>query len=298
MPPPSPPSPPVRLIRLIMAKGNLSFSFALVFFVFLHSLISFRAGKASLCEFSVTHQNTLYNYSLASPSSKFPHGVLSEDGFYKVEMNGTVLWFQLCSNMIFNHDQPACFGCQDCGSPSRCGITCSALVSNNIGGYDVCSAVGKASNSHISLIDENEPKKGVSVKMVSSGAKSNCSLSVAIFCDSSVVRVPASFNLSGDCNYATELTHPSGCAMSIAVGGNGLGWFGTLLLIVICVLGGYILVGTVYRFFFLGIHSIEAIPNLEFWISLPERIKGLFGSLMRRFGGHGGGSRAAYAPIN
>lgn len=29
---------------------------------------------------------------------------------------------------------------------------------------------------------------------------------------------------------ATELTHPSGCAITVAVGGKGLGWFGTLLL--------------------------------------------------------------------
>ncbi|XP_078160292.1 autophagy-like protein [Carex rostrata] len=280
-----------------MGKRDLPISRALLFFMLLDSLLSLAAAKAS-CKLGVVHGNTLYNYSLASPSAEFPHGILSEDGFYKVALDGTVLWFQLCSNMIFNHDQPACFGCQDCGGSSRCGMTCSALVSNNIGGYDVCTAVGNASNSQISLIDENNPKKGVLVKMVSSGKTNNCSLSVAILCDSSVVRVPTSFNLSGDCNYATELTHPSGCAITVAVGGKGLGWFGTLLLIVICLLGGYILIGTVYRFFFLGIHSIEAIPNLEFWISLPERMKSLLGSIVRKFTSQSGGTRATYAPIN
>lgn len=45
---------------------------------------------------------------------------------------------------------------------------------------------------------------------------------------------------------------------------------------ILCLLGGYILIGAVYRYYFLGIHSVEAIPNLEFWIGLPQRIKTVF----------------------
>lgn len=35
---------------------------------------------SALCEFSVKDKNKLYNYSLAAPLSKFPHGIRSEDG--------------------------------------------------------------------------------------------------------------------------------------------------------------------------------------------------------------------------
>ncbi|GMP23541.1 hypothetical protein CsSME_00001091 [Camellia sinensis var. sinensis] len=52
---------------------------------------------SAICELSIVDHNKLYNYSLASPSPKFPHGVLSEDGFYKVAVNQTVLWFQVGS---------------------------------------------------------------------------------------------------------------------------------------------------------------------------------------------------------
>ncbi|RRT71709.1 hypothetical protein B296_00035260 [Ensete ventricosum] len=38
-------------------------------------------GRGGACELSVRHSDVLYNYSLASPTDKFPHGVLSEDGY-------------------------------------------------------------------------------------------------------------------------------------------------------------------------------------------------------------------------
>lgn len=47
------------------------------------------------CEHSFEQDNKVYNYSLAKPIRNFPHGILSEDGFYKVAVNGTVLWFQV-----------------------------------------------------------------------------------------------------------------------------------------------------------------------------------------------------------
>ncbi|RWW70166.1 hypothetical protein BHE74_00022162 [Ensete ventricosum] len=72
--------------------------------------------------------------------------------FYKVTVNESSLWFQLCDQMLFNHDPPRCYDCQDCGGPSRCGTMCSALVANNIGGYFVCTTIRKASNLNVALI--------------------------------------------------------------------------------------------------------------------------------------------------
>ncbi|CAL9040737.1 unnamed protein product [Musa banksii] len=233
-------------------------------------------GGGGACELSVRHSDVLYNYSLASPTDKFPHGVLSEDGFYKVTVNETSLWFQLCDQMIFNHDPPRCYDCQDCGGPSRCGMMCNALVANSIGGYFVCTTIGRASNLNVALIDQNSPQKGVVVKTSSIGPKVNCSLSVSVFCDSNEAQVSDTFNITGNCDYAVVLRHPSGCAKVIYVNGKGWGWFGTLMMIILCLLVGYVLVGTIYRFFFLGIQGIEAIPNLEFWLSLPYKASAFF----------------------
>lgn len=248
------------------------------------------------CEFSFTQGNYLYNYRLAAPSSSYPHGVMSEDGFYKIAVNETVLWYQLCDHMIFNHGQPKCLNCQDCGGPLHCGTQCSALVENNIGGYPVCTTIGRASNADVSLLEKNKPEKGIIVKMVASGSKENCSLSVSVICDLSKVQVSNSLTILGDCDYATELKHPSGCARIISGHGKGWGWFGTLMIIILCLLGGYILVGAIYRHFFLGIHGAQAIPNLEFWLSLPQRAGAMLSSLVRKLRGLSA-SRSSYAPL-
>lgn len=89
---------------------------------------------AGFCGLDIQQQNKLYNFNLASPLKDYPHGVLSEDGFYKFSQNDsetgteTKFWFQLCEQMVFNHDQPVCFRCQTCGGPLHCGLTCSALM--------------------------------------------------------------------------------------------------------------------------------------------------------------------------
>jgi len=44
---------------------------------------------------------------------------------------------QLCDVLIFNHDPPRCVGCEDCGGPSHCGTSCSALVSENVRGIKI-----------------------------------------------------------------------------------------------------------------------------------------------------------------
>ncbi|RVX03037.1 hypothetical protein CK203_016716 [Vitis vinifera] len=196
----------------------------------LHRVSLFSASD--VCRLSVLDRYNLYTFSLASPTSKFPHGVLSEDGFYKVAVNETVLWFQvgsiryhlsckmicehklislqLCDGMIFNHDPPTCADCWDCGGPSRCGMDCSALVANNVKGYHVCTTIGRASSVDINLIDKNIPKKGVTVKMSSNGPDVNCSLSVSVICESNGVQGPYSLEQSGTCDYFNT----NGCALN------------------------------------------------------------------------------------
>ncbi|KAG5558052.1 hypothetical protein RHGRI_008079 [Rhododendron griersonianum] len=228
----------------------LSLAMAIVHRVSLNSV-------SATCELSVVDRNKLYNYSLALPIPRFPHGVLSEDGFYKVQVNETVLWFQLCDAMIFNHYPPTCVDCQDCGGPSRCGMGCSALVSNKIAGYPVCTTIGHTSSMGVHLIDEKDPHAGVTVKMSNGDRTLNCSLAVSVICDSSGVQGPQTLETVGTCNYATVLRHPSGCANVVSVHGQGLGWFGTFIIVILCLFGGYLLSGIVYRFFYLGVRGID-----------------------------------------
>ncbi|KAM7491884.1 hypothetical protein LguiA_034805 [Lonicera macranthoides] len=261
---------------------------------------SFDSVLSAICDFSLTDYDKLYNYNLASPSPNFPHGVVSEDGFYKVAANGTILWFQLCDLMIFNHDPPACAECLSCGCGTpRCGMGCSALVSHNIGGYHICTTIGHTSSMTINVIDEENPNMGVIVKMMSSsGPKVNCSLSVSVICDSDGAQGPQTLEKVEICDYATQLRHPYGCAKIEPVHGKGLGWFGTFITIILCLFGAYFLGGTVYRFFFLHIRGIDVIPNLEFWASLPHRAQSLFTSMVRRFRGPSEGYRSSYSPVN
>ncbi|KAJ1297564.1 hypothetical protein BS78_01G386300 [Paspalum vaginatum] len=251
------------------------------------------AGGGS-CELSVERGGELYSFALAAPTPAHRHGVLSEDGSYKVAVNDSVLWFQLCDEMLFNVDPPMCLHCEECGGPLRCGIQCSALVSNNIGGYDVCTTIGSLSKSYMYLIDENNPQKGVIVKMFTS----KCSISVSVLCDSNVAQAPDKFVVSGHCDYATTLKHPSGCARSVSASGSFWGWLNTLIITILCLLGGYILIGAVYRYYFLGIHSAEAIPNLEFWIGLPQRIKTIFVPSTRSHSSYNRDGLGTCAPLN
>ncbi|XP_020524685.1 uncharacterized protein LOC18437157 isoform X2 [Amborella trichopoda] len=245
-------------------------------------ILSLRVALASAntCEFSMLDQNKLYNFSLASPIKNYPHGVLSEDGFYVVALNGTILWFQGCDGSLY------------------CGARCSALVAENIAGYHVCRAIGRASNSVITLLDRKDPHKGVIVRMTASSYNSNCSLSVSVVCDTNRALGPNSLELLGTCDYATVLRHPAGCAKVISLDGNEWGWFGTLITIIVCLFGAYFLVGMVYRFFFLGIQGVEVVPNLEFWLSLPRRSQNLVGAIWRRTGRQAQASRSSYSTLN
>lgn len=253
---------------------------------------------AASCEYGVVQRNKLYSYNLASPVRDFPHGVLSEDGFYKVAANDTIIWFQLCDGMIFNHDPPACVDCSDCGGPSRCGMGCSALVAKNTGGYYVCTSIGRDFNYDIKLMNKDTPTKGVNVTISSKSHGRNCSLTVSVVCDSKGVKEPQSFEKFGTCDYETLLRHPSGCSKTVAVRGEGWGWFSILLTILLCAMGAYLLVGAVYRYFFLRIRGLDVIPNLDFWTSIPHRTKSLFMSLVQRFRGPTYHHRSSYSSVN
>ncbi|KAE7996558.1 hypothetical protein FH972_001271 [Carpinus fangiana] len=270
----------------------------IVIAIVLSTIVCRVVSVSTVCELSVIDNNKLYNYSLPTPTPEFPHGVLSEDGFYKVAVNETVVWFQLCDGMIFNHDPPKCIDCGDCGGPSHCGMDCSALMVNNIGGYYVCSTIGRASSTDIKIIDKKNPHVGVIVKMSSTGLKLNCSLSVSVICDSNGVQGPHSLEKLGTCDYATVLRHPSGCAKIVQFHGKGWGWVGTFLIIAFCLFGGYLLAGTVYRYFIIGIRGIEIIPNLDFWASLPHRTQSSFTSLVQKFRGPSQSNRSSYSPVN
>ncbi|GJR65558.1 ceroid-lipofuscinosis neuronal protein 5-like protein [Tanacetum coccineum] len=225
----------------------------------------------AICELSYMQQNKLYSYSLASSTPSFPHGVLSEDGVGN--SNQIIVW-------------------KECGGSSRCGMGCSALMSNNIlGGYPVCTTIGRTQSITTDLIDKVTPAKGVVVKMWHQGLEMNCSLSVSVICDLKQVQGPKTLEKVGICDFATQITHPAGCANVLTTHGNGLGCL-------LCLFGAYLIAGAAYRYFYFGIRGIDIIPNLEFWISLPHRVQSLFMSLVQRFRGPSERYRSSYSPVD
>ncbi|KAL0282250.1 UNVERIFIED_CONTAM: hypothetical protein Sangu_2962800 [Sesamum angustifolium] len=124
-------------------------------------------------------------------------------------------------------------------------------------GYPVCTTIGQPSSTIIDVCDRKSPHMGVIVKMTHTGSKRNCSLSVSVICNSNGVEGPQTLETVGFCDYNTELKHPLGCAKIISSHGNGLGWFGTFMLIILCLFGAYLLAGAVYRYFFLHIRGID-----------------------------------------
>jgi hypothetical protein len=49
--------------------------------IVLSTIVCRVVSVSTVCELSVIENNKLYNYSLATPTPEFPHGVLSEDGY-------------------------------------------------------------------------------------------------------------------------------------------------------------------------------------------------------------------------
>lgn len=64
----------------IITTFCLEYFLAIVFIAILHRVGSLDSIPA-ICELSFFDNQKLYNFSLASPLPKFPHGVLSEDGY-------------------------------------------------------------------------------------------------------------------------------------------------------------------------------------------------------------------------
>ncbi|OIT03023.1 protein trichome birefringence-like 33 [Nicotiana attenuata] len=160
-------------------------------------------------------------------------------------------------------------------------------------GYPVCTTLGYSSGTSFELSDKKDPLKGIKAKMSYRGSKLNCSLAVSIVCDTNGVQGPRTLELVGTCDYATQMHHPSGCAVIISSHGQGMGWFGTMMVIILCLFGVYLLGGAAYRYFSLGIRGIDIIPNLEFWASLPHTLQSMFLSLVRRFRGPSHGHRSS-----
>ncbi|KAL0321814.1 UNVERIFIED_CONTAM: hypothetical protein Scaly_2477800 [Sesamum calycinum] len=226
---------------------------------------------SELCELSFKDSNKVYHYSLVSPLRKIPHGILSEDGFYKVAANGTVLWFQVGSIRIVVVLHAVVWAAVHLSNnieviPVRLlhNQTTQQILDNQTYelGYPVCTTIGQPSSTIIDVRDRKSPHTGVIVKMTHTGSKRNCSLSVSVICNSNGVEGPQTLETVGFCDYNTELKHPLGCAKIISSHGNGLGWFGTFMLIILCLFGAYLLAGAVYRYFFLHIRGIDILGGL------------------------------------
>ncbi|KAM0043067.1 hypothetical protein Hdeb2414_s0010g00336881 [Helianthus debilis subsp. tardiflorus] len=157
------------------------------------------------------------------------------------------------------------------------------MSSNILGGYSVCTTIGCTQSITTNLIDKKSPSMGVIVEMWHQGPEMNCSLSVS---------GPKTLEKVGNCNFVT------GCAIVLAIKDNNLGWFSTLLIILLFLFGGYLITGAAYRFFYLGIHGIDIIPNLAFWASLPHRVRNSFWSLVRRFRGPSHNYRSSYSRVD
>jgi hypothetical protein len=150
----------------------------------------------------------------------------------------------------------------------------------------------------LNMVDKEDPGKGVIVQMSTGNRNQNCSLSVSVICQKTKVDGPLTLAKSGTCQYATQLRHPAGCAAAISGHSSGWGWFSTLLIIILCLFGAYLVGGAVYRYFSLGIRGIDVIPNMDYWATVPHSIQSCFGSLFSRFGGSIRGQQTSYSQVN
>lgn len=212
--------------------------------------------NSDACEWEAITNGKKYSFNLATPIKGYPHGILSEDGFYKVSVKSnegktTIYWFQLCEHMKFNFNPPLCENCETCGGPGHCGETCSALMSSSFPGYSVCSTLGYPGSIQYSLINQNKPDQGVRVKMTTcnKNAKPDCSFSVLVYCSRSGIEVPTKVTniTSGVCDYETILKHPAGCPVVTNVSKGGWGWFGSLFFMLLLAFVVYMAVGIGYR---------------------------------------------------
>lgn len=232
---------------------------------------------ADYCTWETSTSSKKYNFNLLT-SNGHPHGARSEDGFYTVvdKSGGTerTYYFQLCEHMRFNYDAPQCDQCELCGGPLHCGETCSALQSTSDGGYAHCTTLGASSNYSYSLLDAAKPETGLIIKMGATGLGKICSFSISIYCDSKSQELPKDVTKGdGSCDYETSFSHSAGCPIVTNLSRGGMGWFTTFVIVLLCLFVLYLAIGIGYRVSVLGVSGLEAIPNLEFWKTLPYTIK-------------------------
>lgn len=66
-----------RKTKMAISKGP-----AVWVLVYVLASPQFSSAAPSQCDLTVLHGNDLYTFSLAHPTYKYPHGILSEDGYF------------------------------------------------------------------------------------------------------------------------------------------------------------------------------------------------------------------------
>ncbi|CAI0443834.1 unnamed protein product [Linum tenue] len=150
---------------------------------------SFHSASAGLCDVSYFDGRQIFNFSFTAPIAGFPHGILSEDGYTDFLKSLFHLLQWAVSVSMFLHSLCSTYCFTGYHFTYTRGSGCSALVANNIGGYEVCSTIGGVSNTSSDIMDKQNPQKGVIVKISSLDTKENCSLSVSVICNSSGLTV-------------------------------------------------------------------------------------------------------------
>ncbi|KAG0574467.1 hypothetical protein KC19_VG264500 [Ceratodon purpureus] len=256
------------------------------FFVALQAVVGFGTAQmcaafvnSDSCEWSAVRNGKKFSFNLATSIKAYPHGILSEDGYYKISTNEgrTHYWFQLCEHMKFNFNRPRCENCEACGGSEHCGETCSALMSSSYPGYSICNTLGYPGSSQYSFINQNKPEQGVRVNLAlcNKTREPNCSFSVLVYCSHTGVEVPIAVTNKtvGSCDYETTLRHPAGCPVVTVTSEGGWGWFGSLLFMLVLAFVVYMTVGIAYRVTILGVSGLEALPNLDVWRSLLSKLQ-------------------------
>jgi hypothetical protein len=88
-----------------------------------------------------------------------------------------------------------------------------------------------------------------------------------------VVQDPTDVKNVSQCAFETVMKHPVGCPVVTTISRGGWGWFGTIIIVLVCGFIVYMAIGIAYRVTVLGVSGFEAIPNLDFWQDLPSKIK-------------------------
>jgi len=98
-------------------------------------------------------------------------------------------------------------------------------------------------------------------------------------CGSSVQNTFTVTEDDNTCTFTIQISSPYACAGGSSGGGGGGGGDGGLsggsifLIMLVCIVPVYILVGCIYKTKVNGTSGIESCPNVEFWRDLPHLVK-------------------------